>query len=195
MSKMHGNVFQLFQHLTPSFFHVKSHLKFSPELFNHGTVWVRRVWPLTSYTASSLYDGIFFTMSSTILCVSFPAWLIKLLKLPPCWSSTRPPSVSTLLEKHRMRWHRFKLGRRGTHILSTSHKGNLVWLIGVTWPLKCIFFSCISITKKVRGICTNEICPRIWYVRTWLHYLLFYFLPSLVFFIARFYEFLEKEAD
>lgn len=51
----------------------------------------------TSYVASSLYEGIFSTMSSTIFCASFPAWLIKLLKLPPCSSRTWPPSVSTLL--------------------------------------------------------------------------------------------------
>lgn len=51
----------------------------------------------TSYVAWSLYEGIFSTMSSTIFCASFPAWLIKLLKLPPCSSRTRPPSVSTLL--------------------------------------------------------------------------------------------------
>lgn len=51
----------------------------------------------TSYVASSLYEGIFSTMSSTIFSASFPAGLIKLLKLPPCSSRTRPPSVSTLL--------------------------------------------------------------------------------------------------
>lgn len=66
---------------------------------------------LTLYVASSLYEGIFSTTSSTIFWASFPARLIKLWKLPPCCSRTRPPSVSTLFSSGFSDWKHENISR------------------------------------------------------------------------------------